>query len=64
MASDDGDTTPNRLRHPAKLWPNSWLFHDRSDQPEMLQVIDLLQKEAKLEEVPAGTLEPQAPNPS
>ena len=42
MASDDGDTTPNRLRHPAKLWPNSWLFHDRSDQPEMLQVIDLL----------------------
>lgn len=32
----------DRTKHPAKLWPNTWLWHDRSDQPEAIQIIDLL----------------------
>lgn len=28
--------------HPAKLAPSRWFFHDRSDQPESIQIIDLL----------------------
>lgn len=33
---------PTRKRHPAKLWQNKLFWHDRSDQPEAIQVIDLL----------------------
>lgn len=32
----------NGKKHPAKLWQSKWLFHDRSDQPEPMQIIDLL----------------------
>ena len=32
----------DRTTHPAKLWPSRWFFHDRSDQPENIQIIDLL----------------------
>jgi hypothetical protein len=31
-----------RTKHPAKLWQNKLFWHDRSDQPETIQVIDLL----------------------
>lgn len=34
--------TADKDTHPAKLWPNTWLWHDRSDQPESIQIIDLL----------------------
>lgn len=33
---------PTRKRHPAKLWQNKLFWHDRSDQPETMQAIDLL----------------------
>jgi hypothetical protein len=32
----------DRQKHPAKVWPNRWIWHDRSDQPEAIQIIDLL----------------------
>lgn len=31
-----------RNRHPAKSIPGRWIFHDRSDQSEAIQIIDLL----------------------
>jgi len=31
-----------RETHPAKLWPTRSIWHDRSDQPEHIQLIDLL----------------------
>jgi len=34
--SEDG------AKHPAKLWHNRLLWHDRSEQPEAVQIIDLL----------------------
>lgn len=30
------------VKHPAKYWYNSLLWHDRSDESEQLQMIDLL----------------------
>lgn len=36
--SQDEDAT----KHPAKLWPNRLFWHDRSEQPTEIQVIDLL----------------------
>lgn len=27
---------------PAQMWPNRWLFHDRSNEPSENQIIDLL----------------------
>lgn len=28
--------------HPAKSWPTRWFFHNRSEEPAEMQVIDLL----------------------
>lgn len=29
-------------KHPARVFPNRFLFHDWSDHPENIQIIDLL----------------------
>lgn len=29
-------------KHPARVFPNKFLFHDWSDHPENIQIIDLL----------------------
>ena len=31
-----------RTRHPAKNPTSRWFWHDRSDQPKTMQIIDLL----------------------
>lgn len=33
---------PAQIRHPAKLWTSKLFWHDRSNQPEFIQIIDLL----------------------
>lgn len=32
----------DRTKHPAKFWTNKLFWHDRSDQSEAIQIIDLL----------------------
>ncbi len=31
-----------RTMHPAKIWTSKLFWHDRSDQPASIQIIDLL----------------------
>lgn len=29
-------------KHPAHMWPTRWFFHDRSDEPDTAQIVDIL----------------------
>lgn len=40
--SEASERLPRGERHPAKEWPNTWLWADRSAQPIEIQIIDLL----------------------